>query len=176
MDLRRHVLPGVALALVLVAVVFVASSGEGGPKAAPTATSTVATTSPASSGNTEEPPAPTRIVREPAEAPAVTALHTADAPKATATLLVDGNRYALTAPAGSILKEALDRLEGESSFTYAYRNYQGLGAFVTQVDGRASTGDMVWILYANGAKSPTGVSSTRIREGDTFEWKLEESY
>lgn len=70
----------------------------------------------------------------------------------------------------------MDRLQTESGFVYEYRNYAGLGAFVTTINGRASTGDMVWILYVRGEKSSTGISSTRIRSGDVIEWKLEKSY
>lgn len=96
--------------------------------------------------------------------------------RATATLVVDGTRYALTAPEGTTLKEAMDRLASESDFSYEFRNYTGLGAFVTGINDRASTGDLVWILYINGAKSTTGISSTRIRSSDLIEWKLEKSY
>jgi hypothetical protein len=96
--------------------------------------------------------------------------------QSTAALSVDGVPYALTAPAGSTLKDAMDRLQNESGFTYAYKNYAGLGSFVTTINGRASTGDFVWILYVDGEKSSTGISSTRIRSGDVIEWKLEKSY
>ena len=95
---------------------------------------------------------------------------------ATAMLIVDGVRYPLTAPAGATLKEAMDRLDAESEFSYRYRNYAGLGAFVTHINDRASTGDLVWILYVDDEKSSAGISSTRIRSGTVIEWKLEESY
>jgi len=175
MNLRRHLIPGIVLAAILLAAVAVASQLERPRESsAPPAGETVATTT-APAGSAEETPAPTRLVREEgAEVP--TALKTASVPEGTAALLVEGTRYALTAPAGATLKDALDRLMTESGFTYEYRNYSGLGAFVTKVNGRASTGELVWILYVNEAKSSTGISSTRIHSGDTFEWKLEQSY
>src|SRR3989344_5117795 len=96
--------------------------------------------------------------------------------RGTASFVVDGTSYQLTAPEGSTLKDAMDHLQTEGNFTYGYKNYTGLGAFVTSLNNRASTGDMVWILYVNGERSATGISSTRIRSGDLIEWKLEESY
>ncbi|MEA2701810.1 MAG: hypothetical protein QOE22_519 [Candidatus Parcubacteria bacterium] len=101
---------------------------------------------------------------------------TKSAGEPTATLVAGGVRYALTAPEGATLKDAMDRLATEGSFTYKYRDFSGLGAFVTEVNGRASTGEDVWILHVNGKKSGTGISSTHIRSNDLIEWKLEKSY
>jgi hypothetical protein len=95
---------------------------------------------------------------------------------ATATLVVAGVRYPLYANAGATLEEALDLLQSEGSFTYEKRTYSGLGSFVTEINGRAGDGGYYWILYVNGEKSSTGISSMRIRSGDVIEWKLEESY
>ena len=98
------------------------------------------------------------------------------APAGTATLVVSGTRYALHAPAGSTLEEAMQQLQGEGGFSYTSQEYSGLGAFVTGINGRASGQGSYWILYVNGEKSSTGISSTRIRSGDLIEWKLEKSY
>lgn len=188
MDLRRHLIPGIALALVLLAVVVIAVSRSDDRDTAPvpsvqgtdsSATTTTEAAIPPAESTEEREPAemPTLIVREEArETQTPSTLRVASEPAATATLVVDGTRYALTAPPGATLKEALDRLDAESDFAYAYRNYSGLGAFVTSINGRASTGDRYWILYVNGAKSAAGISATRIRSGDTFEWKLEAKY
>lgn len=96
--------------------------------------------------------------------------------RGTATLIVDGTSYQLTAPEGATLKEAMDRLQTESDFTYTFKNYFSLGALVTSINGRASTGELVWILHVNGEKSSIGISAMRIRSGDVIEWKLERSY
>lgn len=97
------------------------------------------------------------------------------AAEATAVLIVDGARLPVFAPIGATLKIAMDQLEAEGSLSYSSREYGGLGAFVTEINGRTGE-DQVWILYVNGEKSSTGISATRIRSADTFEWKLEHSY
>jgi hypothetical protein len=94
----------------------------------------------------------------------------------TATLSVDGVRFALHAAAGSTLETAMAQLRSEGRFSYATEAYPGLGAFVTEIQGRAGGSGHYWILYVNGKKSATGISSTRIRSGDVIEWKLEKSY
>lgn len=112
-----------------------------------------------------------------ARAPGTPAALTRSAePSGTATLVVDGTRYALTAPEGATLQTAMDKLATESTFTYRFREYAGLGAFVTTINGRAGTDEYVWILYVNGKESGTGISQTHMRSGDVIEWKLEESY
>lgn len=169
---NRFVLAGCLIVLGIGLIAFAVSDNAQAP-ATPEPVQEQETASP--TGESDAPqPAATAIVRAPETSVALT--KTVSEPEGTATLIVDSNRYALTAPAGSTLKDAHDRLQTESSFTYAYRNYSGLGALVTEINGRASTGEYVWILHVNGEKSATGISSTRIRSGDVIEWKLEKSY
>jgi hypothetical protein len=94
---------------------------------------------------------------------------------ATATLVFEGTRFPIHAPEGATVKEAMDGLVREGDFTYAYKEYTGIGAFVTEIQGRASTNEY-WILYVNGKNSDTGISATHIHPGDVIEWKLEKSY
>ncbi|HEY0010995.1 MAG TPA: DUF4430 domain-containing protein [Candidatus Paceibacterota bacterium] len=181
---RRTLLLLALLLIVLGAGITLAGRSE---NAAPAAPVTDSPTEGASVPGNEAPtaaPAPlprTAIVRAPVPVAPDTALRkgaatVATPQEATATLTVDGVRYGLTAPEGATLKEALDRLQAETSFTYQYRSYTGLGAFVTHINGRASGNDRYWILYVNGKKSAAGISSTRIQKGDVIEWNLEESY
>jgi hypothetical protein len=186
MDIRRHLVPGIALAIVLLAVVAVAASRQSNePEAAPTQTQSATSSPESASTPASEETAPsaeprTAIVQAPTSTgsaePNTVALKSAASPAATGTLVVDGTRYALTAPIGVTLKEAMDRLETEGGFSYESRNYSGLGAFVTAINGRTSGSGQYWILYVNGAKSSTGISATRLRQGDVIEWKLEQSY
>jgi hypothetical protein len=181
MQLRRHLIPGIVLAIALLALVaFVAArqSTDVEVPAAPTSTTTPESASTPGEGAAPAAEPRTATVQAPAASPSGTtvALKAADVPASTATLVVDGTRYGLTAQAGATLKEAMDRLETEGGFSYDARNYAGLGAFVTHINGRASGSDQYWILYVNGAKSSTGISATRIRQGDIIEWKLEQSY
>jgi hypothetical protein len=103
------------------------------------------------------------------------ALKSASVP-ATAMLVVEGTSYSLTSPEGTLLKEAMDTLQAQGGFSYQFKEYAGLGAFVTHINGRAGTGKQAWILYVNGKKSGTGISQTRIRSADIIEWKLEATY
>lgn len=169
---NRFVLAGCFAVLVIGLVAFAVSDNAQAP-ATPEPVQEQGAVSPNSESSAPQPSA-TAVVRAPETTVALT--KSVSEPTGTATLIVDTNRYALTAAAGSTLKDALDRLQNESEFTYAYRNYSGLGALVTEINGRASTGEYVWILHVNGEKSATGVSSTRIRSGDVIEWKLEKSY
>ncbi|HEX8591607.1 MAG TPA: DUF4430 domain-containing protein [Candidatus Paceibacterota bacterium] len=167
-----------ALFVVLAASKSVDSAAENAPAA-----SEAATTTPEGASSPESSPgaAPrTAIVKETgANVAEPTALKTAAADAATAetaSLVVSGTQHSLTAPAGATLETALDTLMAQGGFSYKKRVHQGLGSFVTEINGRAGDGDHYWILYVNGVKSPTGISATRIRSSDRFEWKLETSY
>lgn len=163
---QRAGIIGAVLVLVLLGGLWAFSPKATAPEApAPMATSTPVEV------DAEEPDATSVLVRAESTSVSVSA-----EVNGTATLIVDGTTYQLTAPEGATLKDAMDRLQMESTFTYSFRNYSGLGALVTAINGRASTGDMVWILYVNGEKSSVGISAMRIRSGDVIEWKLEESY
>jgi|GEM_PF-5136469 len=165
---QRAGIAGIAVILVLLGGAVLRSHSNGDLE-----TSVPAATSTPEQTDAEAPEPSSALVRSTQES---VALKSTAEIQGTATFVVDGTSYQLTAPEGTTLKDAMDLLETEGSFTYEYRNYSGLGAFVTSLNNRASTGDMVWILYVNGEKSTTGISSTRIRSGDVIEWKLEESY
>jgi len=168
---RRYALGAVAiLALAVGVLLFAVKAHTPVPEAStnPTATTTVTVSSTTMTPSTSLPAQPIQK--------ASTASTTQTPAPATATLVVDGARFALTAPAGSTLKAAMDQLQSEGHFSYAYREYAGLGAMVTEIQGRASTNSQYWILYVNGKQSDAGISSTHLRSGDVIEWKLEKSY
>lgn len=132
----------------------------------PVASSTEATAAPATSSTKQIPLGTDRQAPSGSPVPQT---------PATATLIFEGTRFPLHAPEGSSVKEAMDELVREGGFSYAYKEYTGIGAFVTEIQGRAGTNEY-WILYVNGKSADTGISATHIRPGDVIEWKLEKSY
>ena len=130
---QRTGIIGIVLALVLIGGIWIWSPDAKAPETpAPIATSTPTQT------DAEAPEVPTVLVHTTQDS---IALKNAAEVKGTAALIVDGTPYQLTAPDGSTLKDAMDRLQIESDFTYGYKNYSGLGVFVTSLNNRASTGD-----------------------------------
>lgn len=49
---------------------------------------------------------------------------------------------------------------------------EGLGEFVTAINGVKPADKQFWALYVNGAQSETGASQTSTKDSDTIEWKL----
>ena len=94
----------------------------------------------------------------------------------TATLIVEGKTLPIRSPEGATIEESMATLKAEGALDYRTRAFSGLGAFVEEIDGKASTNEYYWILHVNGKKSATGISATRIRSGDVIEWKYEKKY
>lgn len=104
-----------------------------------------------------------------------TTLKVAEAPQ-TATLIVEGASFPIRVAEGATFEAAMEALRDEGSFTYKARTYTGLGSFVEEIQGKASTSEYYWILHVNGKKSAAGISQTRISSGDVIEWKYEKKY
>jgi hypothetical protein len=127
------------------------------------------------------PPAATSSNPTPKHTPVVPTVESAQKESTTtklattvASLVVQGTHYPLTAPAGTTLQSAMDRLAAEdSSFVFTTEEYPSLGKFVTSINGKTSADGNYWFLYINGKESETGISTTIIHQGDTIEWKYE---
>jgi hypothetical protein len=170
---NRYLVGGVlVLVLAIIALLFAVKAHAPAEPAAPQETAQSATTTEASGSETAPAASQSGLAVAADSSEKQIAVPTSPA---TATLIVDGTSFPLHAPEGASLKEAMDQLEQEGGFSYAYRTYAGLGSFVTEIQGRSST-DQYWILFVNGKKSGAGISSTHIRSGDVIEWKLEKSY
>lgn len=64
----------------------------------------------------------------------------------------------------------------KSDFSFSGRDFPGLGFFVEEINGKKNANGSYWFLYVNGTSSETGVSQTRVREGDSIEWRYEKSH
>jgi hypothetical protein len=170
--MRKNYLWGVlALAAVVLALLIAVKGHKPETQAIPSVPAEIASTTEATTTGGTVPAArsSSTAAKAASNSPAITAK------PATATLIVDGTEFALHAAEGSTLQEAMDGLQNEGAFTYSYKEYAGIGALVTSIQGRAGMNEY-WILYVNGKQSDTGISSTHIRSGDVIEWKLEKSY
>lgn len=55
-----------------------------------------------------------------------------------------------------------------------YQTYEGIGEFVTTINGMTADTKHFWVFYLNGETSETGVSQTKLSEGDTIKFVYEE--
>ena len=94
----------------------------------------------------------------------------------TVSLRVDGATHSVLIREGDTIEQAMQTLKENGGITYSTREYSGLGSFVESINGKAANDNFYWILYVNGKKSPTGISSTRLLPGDSIEWKYERGY
>jgi hypothetical protein len=69
-------------------------------------------------------------------------------------------------------KNALELLK--QSHKVETKSYEGLGEFVTSIDGVAADSKHFWAFYVNGQQSQVGASSYTAKDTDTIVWKLEE--
>ncbi len=60
-----------------------------------------------------------------------------------------------------------------ATFSFATREYPGIGSFVEEVNGVREGGGMHWILYINGRTSDLGASQAQVRPGDRVLWRFE---
>jgi hypothetical protein len=136
----------------------------------------------ASTTTTEMQPAPAARapaipVEKPADAPEQTLVATPSAtPTPDVTVAVAGTSYAVYAPPGSTVLDAMNILASTTPFTFTSKNFPGMGAFVESIDGKENAGGSYWFLYVNGKSAGTGASETRLKAGDTVEWRYEKNY
>ncbi len=69
-------------------------------------------------------------------------------------------------------KNALEILK--SSYNVETKTSDGLGEFVTSIDGRVPDDKHFWAFYVNGEQSQVGASSYITKSTDAITWKLEE--
>lgn len=91
----------------------------------------------------------------------------------TATLMVAGVAYPITANAGETVIEMMRALSAAGTLTFTGRNYPSLGFFVDSINGRQNADGRYWFLYVNGLSASAGASAVVVNAGDTVEWKYE---
>ena len=91
------------------------------------------------------------------------------------TLRVEGASYGLNAEDRTVL-EAMQDLASSTDFTFTFKDYPSLGAFVESINGKKNADGFYWFLYVNGKSSDTGASQTPLHQGDIVEWRFKKDY
>jgi len=73
---------------------------------------------------------------------------------------------------GQECKNALDLLK--SKYEVQTKNFEGIGEFVTGVNGVAADDQHFWAFYVNGAQAQVGAGQYVTKDSDVIEWKLED--
>lgn len=84
-------------------------------------------------------------------------------------------RYELEISENINVFEAMKKLQDDKKgeFSFHYKEYPGMGAFVNEINGIKGKSGAYWIYYVNGKEASVGVSSYILKEGDSILWKQE---
>jgi len=84
-------------------------------------------------------------------------------------------RYELEISENTNVFEAMKKLQDDKKgeFSFNYKEYPGMGAFVNEINGIKGKSGAYWIYYVNGKEASVGVSSYILKEGDSILWKQE---
>ena len=75
-------------------------------------------------------------------------------------------------PVGANAGEALDEaVETGCLDSWAHGSFEGLGRYVTAIDGRAEDGTHYWVFSENGASATYGIDAAEAQEGDVFDFR-----
>ena len=62
----------------------------------------------------------------------------------------------------------------QDSAEIEYDTYDGLGEFITGINGQSADAGHFWAFYLNGESSQTGASQTTLKQGDVIKFVYEE--
>lgn len=91
------------------------------------------------------------------------------------SLEVNGKNYNFKVKEKSSVFEAMKTLENSfpNDFNFRYKEHEGLGSFVTEINGLKGSSGKYWIYYINNEKPAVGVSQLILKEGDIIRWNQE---
>ena len=78
--------------------------------------------------------------------------------------------YQFTANENGVRVFELDKDSAEIE----YDTYDGLGEFITSINGQSADTTHFWAFYLNGESSQTGASQTTLKQGDVIKFVYEE--
>ena len=99
----------------------------------------------------------------------------------TAALTVRGPAgaatYAVDVDIGASVQDLMNAATTKG-FSFKTKNFSSLGTYVTTINGVAEDTEagMYWTYSVNGKKATSGISSKKLKKGDTVEWKYEKAY
>lgn len=74
---------------------------------------------------------------------------------------------------GETLFSLTRRVAQEHNVPFAYKDYAGLGAFITQIGPAPdSAGDAFWQYWVNNVYAQVGADAYAVRPGDVIAWKF----
>ncbi len=69
-------------------------------------------------------------------------------------------------------KTALELLK--STYQVEVQTYDGVGEFVTSINGQSADDTHFWSFYVNGEMAAVGAGDYQTKSGEKIEWKLDE--
>ncbi len=69
--------------------------------------------------------------------------------------------------------DAMNRLSvlNKNDFSFEYENYQSMGIFIKEINGRKEKSGAYWIYSINGEEASVGVSKYILKSGDVITWE-----
>ncbi len=88
-----------------------------------------------------------------------------------------GGTYQFDVDVGSTVEQAMKKATA-TGFSYKTKQFGGLGTYVTTINGQAedSKNNMRWIFSVNNKKATAGISTVKLKKGDTIQWSYEKSF
>jgi hypothetical protein len=94
-------------------------------------------------------------------------------------LKVNGEEYTVEYREKMTVYDLMQILASSSQkpFIFSTKEYTGMGKFVDEINGIKNDNQkgLYWIYYMNGEPAKIGISNYIIHQGDTIEWKYENS-
>ena len=86
-------------------------------------------------------------------------------------------KYETEIKEGLTVFEAMQKIQNENDknnpLNFKYKEYNGLGIFINEINGLKGGGDGNWIYFVNEKEASVGVSNYKIKNGDIISWKYE---
>ncbi|TAN33391.1 DUF4430 domain-containing protein [Patescibacteria group bacterium] len=96
------------------------------------------------------------------------------APVVGAKMLIGGQEFIFSVPAGATVYDAMKQLADEKKIFFSGKEYAGMGFFAEEINGlQNGDGGKYWIYYVNGQQAKVGVSSYLIKSSDIISWVYE---
>lgn len=110
----------------------------------------------------------------PVEAPVIRNTQALSASNAQSITLVVGDRtYRAVATSTQTILSVMRILEEASDFSFAGKDFPGMGFFVEEIDHKRNANGYYWMLYVNMLAAPKGVSQMIVSPGDQILWRYE---
>ncbi|MDD5590004.1 MAG: DUF4430 domain-containing protein [Candidatus Portnoybacteria bacterium] len=90
------------------------------------------------------------------------------------SLTAGEKKYLAKIDAGSSVFQLMEKLTQETDFRFKAQEFSGLGFFIEEINGTVNDAraNKFWLFSVNGISSNTGVSQTKLKEGDEIKWEF----